>query len=169
MNVIPSLGGLEESKNSSVLAAPKSLAPINSKSKAKLTDLNLESVNTNIGKINNLESKLSNLPNAESEFDTEFESSKTNIPRGKVDEINALLGQERSMAELQTSINTRSPGPTNRSKLIQGVNSSSIMPADSNYAAHQSFRDEGSVLGGLGLSPDNKLPNERAESNSLRH
>lgn len=39
-------------------------------------------------------------------------------------------------------MNTRSPGPTNRSKLIQG----------SNYAAHQSFRDEDNY----GLSPDTR-------------
>lgn len=59
-------------------------------------------------------------------------------------------------------MNTRSPGPTNRSKLIQGSN----LPADSNYGAHQSFRNEDSY----GLSPDARpiMNADRANVNSSR-
>jgi len=78
---------------------------------------------------NNLDSKLSQLPNLDSENETEFESSKTLMPRDgqQVDEIGALLGHERSMAELQT-MNTRSPGPSMRSNKLMGMKS----PLDSN-------------------------------------
>ena len=72
------------------LAAPSNLAPIASKSRQKISTLNLQSA-ANIDN-NNFASKLSNLPNLESEHETEFESSKTNVPKGKVDEIQALLG-----------------------------------------------------------------------------
>lgn len=82
-----------------------------------------------------------------------------------VDEIGALLGHERSMAEMQTSLNSRSPGPSVRSNtrlqgMKAGLDSSSVMmPAEgSTYAAHQqSHRDEESVLGQMVLlneSPD---------------
>jgi len=74
-----------------------------------------------------------------------------------LDEIEAMMGHAGSMAELQTSMYTRSPGPTNRSKLNMGMDTSSIMPAESNYAAHQqSLRDdENSMLEGLMIgSPD---------------
>lgn len=76
----------------------------------------------------------------------------------QVDEINALLGHERSMADMKTSV---SPGPTNRSKMNNmGLDSSSFMPAESNYAAHvQSYRDEESTLGTM-ISPDIRLKNK---------
>ena len=89
---------VEESKISPRLVAPKSLAPLASKSKSKIATLDLNNVG-NMG-MNNIDSKLSNIPNLESENETEFESNKTIMPRGKVDEIQSLLGQERSMAEL---------------------------------------------------------------------
>lgn len=91
---------IEESKISPRMAAPKSLAPLASKSKAQMSTLDLNKVG-NLGmNNNNLDSKLSNLPNQESENETEFESNKTVMPHGKLDEIQSLLGQERSMAEL---------------------------------------------------------------------
>ena len=81
---------------------------------------------------------MSQIPNNESENETEFESHKTLMPREhhKLDEIQALMGHERSMAELQTSINTRSPGPTTRSKMNMAMEASSMLPAESTYNAH---------------------------------
>mmetsp|Transcript_6334 Transcript_6334/g.8481 ORF Transcript_6334/g.8481 Transcript_6334/m.8481 type:complete len:109 (-) Transcript_6334:911-1237(-) len=90
---------------------------------------------------NPFESKLSQIPNVESENETEFESHKTVMPRdnNKLDEVGALmgLGNERSMAELQTSMHSRSPGPTTRSKLNMAMEASSMMPAGSTYDVHQ--------------------------------
>ena len=109
---------------------------------------------------NPFESKLSHIPITNPADVGEFESAKTLMPgqSAEVNEINALMGQDRSMADLATSI--QSPGgPTNRSKLNVADNeASSLMPGNSsNYAAHQhSFRDEESLLGNfaLGASPD---------------
>ena len=55
--------------------------------------------------------------NMEGENETEFESAKTLMlgESHQVDEIGALIGHECSIAEMQT-INTRSPGPSVRSK-----------------------------------------------------
>lgn len=53
-----------------------------------------------------------------------------------VDEVKALIGQ-MSMGELPMSMQSRSPGPTNRGKMQMNLENSSVMPADSNYAAHQ--------------------------------
>lgn len=53
-----------------------------------------------------------------------------------MDEVQAMMGGDHnmSMAEMQTSMNTRSPGPTNRSnKLQMNLDNSSILPAESNY------------------------------------
>ena len=88
-----------------------------------------------------MDSKLSNLPNgdAKSQDDTEFESSKTLMPRegNALDEIGALMGNERSMAELQTSIHTRSPGPSLNNKLAGIESISMVAPGgESTYAAH---------------------------------
>lgn len=120
---------MEETKTSSKLAAPKNLAPISSKSKATLEPLTLPGINGN-----NFDSKLSQRPNNESEYETEFESAKTLMPSaGKVDEIGALLGHDHSMAEMQT-MNTRSPGPSIRSnlhkKLQSPMEANSMMPAE---------------------------------------
>lgn len=124
------------------LAAPKSLAPLASKSKASLPPLNIggglqSPIASNLA--NPVESKLSQLPNIESDtHETEFQSSETNMPNQntEVDEVRAMMGQ-MSMGELPTSMQTRSPGPTNRSKLQMNIENSSMLPAGSNYAAHQ--------------------------------
>ena len=155
---------MEESKTSPRLAAPKILGPLASKSKLTLAPLTLPSYQ--IGG-NNIDSKLSQIPNIESENETEFESAKTLMPSSGqyVDEIGALLGHERSMAEMQTSLNSRSPGPSVRSNtklqgMRAGLDSASVMmPAEgSTYAAHQqSHRDVESVLDQMALlngSPD---------------
>ena len=88
-----------------------SLAPINTKSKATLEPLSLPSSVKVVGTgAIKPESKLSQIPNIESENETEFESAKTLMPKdnNQVDEIGALLGQEEnSNAEMLTSINTR--------------------------------------------------------------
>ena len=83
MNAMRSLDIVEENKVSPRLAAPKSLAPLASKSKATLPTLNMAGAGSNI-----LESKLSHIPNVDSSQDLEFESAKTLLPKdGKVDEI----------------------------------------------------------------------------------
>ena len=95
MNGAPAFTEIEESKVSPRLAAPKSLAPLASRSKATLEPMSLVMGN------NNFESKLSRAVNDGSQDDTEFESSKTLMPKdNQVDEITALLGHERSMADL---------------------------------------------------------------------
>ena len=102
----------EESKISPRLTAPKSLAPLASKSKATLAPLSLPPAN--------IDSKLSQIPNIESENETEFESAKTLMPgNGHVDEIGALLGHDKSLAEMKTSFNTRSPGPSIQSNKLE--------------------------------------------------
>ena len=72
----------------------------------------------------------------------------------KVDEITAFMGNHHSMAELQTSMMTRSPGgPTDRSKLHMGLESSSILPSQSAYGVRDG---QDSLLESLMLvaSPD---------------
>ena len=143
MNLQP-IDLMEESKLSPRLAAPMSLAPLASKSKATFKPLTLQS-NAIGGNENNFDSKLSQIPNMESENETEFESAKTLMPGDshQVDEIGALLGYERSIAEMQT-MNTRSPGPSVRSNMHMGRSKSPMdanslmMPVEgqSPYAAH---------------------------------
>ena len=156
------LDAIEESKLSPRMAAPKNLAPITSKSKATLPPLSIPKISSaSVAGNNPFESKLSQIPNVESETETEFESHKTLMPREgqKLDEVSALMGNERSMAELQTSLNSRSPGPTGRSKLNQAMEASSMIPAESTYDAHQqSMRGGDSVLDGLMMHNSPEAP-----------
>ena len=88
---------------------------------------------------NPFESKLSHIPITNAIDEGEFESAKTLMPgtSAEVNEINALMGHDRSMAELATSI--QSPGgPTSRSKHNAAeMESHSLMPGNSsNYAVN---------------------------------
>ena len=115
-----------------------------------------------------------------SENDLEFESAATLMPaeNTKVDEIHALMGNDNvSVAEMKTSMHSRSPGqPHNSGKFasvggIGGIDTSSVLPAESNYGMHQfSQRDEDmSVLGAiLGNSPDIHGKNRYKGGSSLR-
>lgn len=154
----------EDSKISPRLAAPKSLAPLTSKSKASLQPLILPSMGA--AAASNQDSKRSQIPNADGS-ETEFESAKTLMPNQgqQLDEIGALLGYEKDQLDtMKTSQNARSPGASKLSKdtmavLNTGANdASSVMhhAEGSTYAAHQpSNRDEESFLGHInGLSPD---------------
>lgn len=75
------LAPLEESKLSPRMAAPKNLAPITSKSKATLPPLTIPKISSSSVAGNPFESKLSQIPNVESETETEFESHKTLMPK----------------------------------------------------------------------------------------
>ena len=116
------LESLEEVKTSPVtsprMQAPLTLAPLASKSKATLQPINLPAPTSMTNKSGNpFESKLSHIPINNAIEEGEFESAKTLMPgtSGEVNEINALMGQDKSMADLATSL--QSPGgPTNRSK-----------------------------------------------------
>ena len=133
MNAMHSLGIVEESKLSPRIAAPKNLAPLTSKSKATLPSLTPAPESTNF------ESKLSYIPNIDnSANELEFESAKTLVPNkdGQVDEIQALLGHEGSMADMATSMNTKSPNH-NPSKLNMAlIDSTSNAPVESTYGVN---------------------------------
>lgn len=61
------------------------------------------------------------------------------------------------MADLQTSMNMRSPVQINQSKIKTVMDTSSIVPAESTYNNHKSMRgDNNSILGGLlnNITPD---------------
>lgn len=61
------------------------------------------------------------------------------------------------MADLQTSMNMRSPVQINQSKIKTVMDTSSIVPAESTYNNHKSMRgDNNSILGGLlnNMTPD---------------
>ena len=86
-----------------------------------------------------------------------------------VDEINALMGHQMSMADLPTSMMTRSPGPPAYSKLNMGMTQESssmlIAPGSTHAAYQQSSKDIGESYGldgFLGNSPDIKNRNNRA-------
>ena len=83
------------------MGAPKSLAPLASKSKAVLPPLNMGGLETKKVQDSKLSHKIQN-DESKSHNDTEFESSKTLMPRENtmLDEIGALMGHDRSMAEL---------------------------------------------------------------------
>lgn len=80
----------------------------------------------------------------ESDNDLEFESAATLMPaeNTKVDEIHALMGSdEADVAEMKTSMHSRSPGQHHSSKYpsiggIGGMDTSSVLPAESNYGMH---------------------------------
>jgi len=85
------------------------------------------------------------------------------------DEMGALMGHQMSMAELPTSMMTRSPGPPAYSKLNMGMTQESssmlIAPGSTHAAYQQSSKDisESYGLDGfLGNSPDIKNRNNRA-------
>jgi len=102
-NILPTLGSIasrpepEESKKGKLLSAPNNLAPLGSKSRGALPPLSLPGARQSQPDNSHVlfpESKLSIIPNMETDYETEFESSNTQVPKenSNLDEIKALMG-----------------------------------------------------------------------------